>query len=88
VQRNPFKVLQVVPATYAGEFSTSRVKEVTPGNWFFDPECICVGYRALNPQWLEPSADPAILWFKVRGATGPLQLTAANAYRWQGQTVN
>ena len=88
VQRNPFKLLQGAPANYAGEFSMAQVAEVTPGDWVFDAACVCIGYRPLNPQWLEPSADPAVLWFRVSGAVGPMQLTAMHAYRWQGQVVN
>jgi hypothetical protein len=88
MQRNPFKVLDVPPTNYAGEVRMSDVASVPPGSWVYDTECACIGYRAQNPQWLEPAKDPSVIWFRVSPSPGPLQLTAMETYHWQGQTVN
>ena len=87
-QRNPFKVLDFPPANYAGEVAMSDIAAVVPGSWVYDKECACIGYRLQNPQWLEPSTEPSVIWFRVSRPPGPLQLTAMETYHWQGQTVN
>lgn len=87
-QHNPFKILRAVPGNYAGEVAASEVASMRPGNWYFDPYCKCIGYRPLNPDWLEPESEMAVLWYRVEGAAGPLQITAQENYSWRGQLVN
>jgi len=87
-QRNPFKVLGVPPANYAGEVPMLEIAGVAPGSWVFDKECACIGYRPQNPQWLEASTESSAIWFRVSSLPGPLQLAAMDTYRWQGQTIN
>jgi hypothetical protein len=87
-QQNPFQILRTVPANYAGEVARSEIAGVTAGSWVFDKECVCIGYVVMNPESLEPKSEPAALWYRVSGAPGPLQITATEAYTWQGQSVN
>jgi hypothetical protein len=88
LQQNPFLVLRSLPANYAGEVARADIAGMSAGSWVFDRECVCIGYLPLNPGSLEPSTDPAVLWYRVGGAPGPLQITAEQAYLWQGQAVN
>ena len=87
VQRNPFKVLDTPPTSYAGEVSMADITSVAPGSWVFDQECICIGYRPQNHFWADSDAEPVALWFRVSEPPGPLQLTAMETYLWHGQTV-
>ncbi len=87
-QRNPFMLLKEVPANYAGEFGASQIETVVPGSWVFDPDCRCVGYLLSQPQWLDNPTYTQALWFQLSSAPGPLQITAIDAYIWQGQALN
>lgn len=87
-QRNPFLLLKAVPANYAGEFGALHMETVAPGSWVFDPNCGCIGYLPMYPQGLESPAPTPVIWFKVGGAPGPLQMTAMDTYLWQGQVLN
>jgi len=90
-QRNPFLLLKEVPANYAGEFAALHLETVAPGSWVFDPDCSCIGYLPMYSQGLEsPTNTPVtpVSWFKVGAAAGPLQITAMDAYVWQGQLLN
>jgi hypothetical protein len=59
-----------------------KAADVPPGSWFFVPSCPCVGYRPSDDQWLNsPSGDP-LIWFKVVGMPGVLQLASKEKYRW------
>lgn len=86
-QRNPFLLLKEVPANYAGEFGALHMEAVAPGSWVFDPDCSCIGYLPLYPQGLESPAPTQAIWFKVVGASGPLQIAAMETYVWQGQVL-
>lgn len=88
LQRNPFLLLKNPPANYAGEFGALQTEQVPPGNWVFDPDCSCIGYLPLYPQWLESPPQAQAAWFRVGGTQGPLQITAMDAYIWQGQVLN
>jgi hypothetical protein len=88
LQQNPFKILQGVPANYAGEVGRSDLAGVVGGSWVFDKECVCIGYVPMNAESLEPKVQPAVLWYRISGAPGPLQITATESYRWLGQAVN
>ena len=87
-QRNPFKVLDTPPANYAGVVGMSNIMNVAPGSWVFDQDCVCVGYRPMNPQWLSSASASPALWFRVSAPPGVLQLTPLESYNWQGQAIN
>ena len=87
-QRNPFLLLRSVPVNYAGDVARAHMESVAPGNWVFDPDCGCIGYRLLYPQWLESSAEPGAVWFRVDSTTGPLLVTPLERYLWQGMVVD
>ncbi|MFZ3219222.1 MAG: hypothetical protein WA174_04265 [Rhodoferax sp.] len=87
-QRNPFLLLRSVPVNYAGDVVRANMGSVAPGSWVFDPDCVCIGYRLLYPQWLESSAEPGGVWFRIGSTAGPLQVTPLEQYRWQGVVVD
>lgn len=87
-QRNPFLLLKNVPANYAGESAVQKLDGVAPGSWVFDPDCGCIGYLLLYPQWLESPPDTAAVWFRVGAPPEALQITPLKAYVWQGQSLN
>ncbi len=84
VEKNPFMMLQQLPASYAGEMPMRDVYRVAPGSWLFDPDCPCVGYRLLYPEWLEPSQDVGAIWFRIGKAEGGPSLSPLMDYRWLG----
>lgn len=88
VQRNPFGLLQRRPANYLGEISAAEAAAAVPGSWLFEPECACVGYLPIDPQWLASANGAMTLWFRVIAGPGPLQLVAMDAYLWQGQVLD
>ena len=83
---NPIVLLQPLP-TYAGPVHMADQSFVRPGNWMFDADCGCVGYRPLNPDWLEPRRDFPALWFKVGNARGVPELVAMHTYFWHGASI-
>lgn len=88
-RRNPFLWFDTPPTQYGGEVRLGRSDAMVPGQWVFDPDCVCVGYRLLQPQWLEQPVATETLWFRITAvaATGPLQITALEHYVWQGEVV-
>ena len=90
LQSNPFELLERQPVNYLGPMTAQQAASAPPGNWVFDPECVCVGYTPLNPHLFESPSGSLMPWYAVRGIAtlGPLQLTAQEAYRWQGQLLN
>lgn len=82
--KNPFLLLQNVPANYAGQMPMRDIYGVTPGNWVFDPDCLCVGYRLLYPQWLEPRQEVGAIWFDIGKNKGHPSLTPQASYVWLG----
>ena len=87
-EQNPFPLLTPSADNYAGEVTMAEQSDVEPGNWMFDGQCVCVGYRPRHPQWLLPAKDPAVLWFRLTNTSGPIQVTAMHHYRWQGQPIS
>ncbi len=87
-QPNPFVLLQRRPSNYFGQWSAADAATLSGGSWVFDPYCVCVGYLPLYPEWLESPSGDTMAWYRVDGAPGPWQLTAKEAYRWQGQVLN
>jgi hypothetical protein len=86
--KNPFTLLQGVPPNYAGELTLRAIYTVPPGSWVFDPECGCVGYRLLYPQWLEPEQEADAIWFRVVTSAQAPRLSQLAPYRWFGQSLN
>jgi hypothetical protein len=87
-QHNPFELLQRYPVNYIGEMSPQQAAVAPGGTWVYDPACVCVGYLPIWGEWLDSPNGDVMLWYRVTGASGPLQLTAKEAYRWQGQVLN
>lgn len=87
-QRNPFELLQRQPANYAGEVTLAQAAAAPPGSWVFDPLCVCIGYIPTDSQWFDSPSGEAMAWYQLRGAPGPLQLVAKEAYIWQGRVMN
>lgn len=87
-QRNPFLLLRSIPTNYAGSVARADVESVLPGSWVFDPDCVCIGYRLLYPQWLENPADTRAVWFRIEAEAGPLQISPMARYVWQGAAIN
>ena len=86
--QNPFALMQAVPPNFAGELAARNVSAVAPGSWVFDPDCNCVGYRLLYPQWLEPAQVADAIWFQIRAEGGQDRLAAQSDYFWLGQRLN
>lgn len=87
-QRNPFELLQRHPVNYLGEMTPAQAEVAPTGSWMFDPVCVCVGYLPTDTQWFDSPRGNVMAWYQVTGAPGPLQLTAKEAYVWQGQEMN
>lgn len=86
--QNPFALMQSIPPNFAGELAMRNVNSAPPGSWVFDPECVCVGYRLLYPQWLEPAQAADAIWFRIRSENGQVRLSALTDYLWLGQRLN
>ena len=87
IEINPFLLLQELPPNYAGEVHMRDVHSVPPASWVFDPECNCVGYRLMYPEWLEPAQEADAIWFQVNASNGMTHLSPRANYRWFGQTL-
>lgn len=85
VEKNPFRLLQSLPSNFAGEQAMRNAYLVNPGNWVFDPDCDCVGYRLLYPQWLTPAQEGDAIWFHIAIANGEVHLYPQTDYLWFGQ---
>lgn len=88
VQHNPFELLQRHPVNYRGEMTAAEAAAAPAGSWVFDPVCACVGYLPMHAEWLDSPSGDVMAWFRVEGASGPLQLTAKEIYVWQSQELN
>jgi len=86
--RSPFDLLERHPANYAVVVGAGKAQGVPAGTWVFDPACPCVGYRPLDDGWLDSPSGDGMAWYQLSGAPGPLQLTAREPYRWQGQVLD
>jgi hypothetical protein len=87
IQQNPFELLEKHPANYRGEMGAEQALQAPAGSWVFDPVCVCVGYLPIWSESFESPSGERMAWFQVSGPE-PLQLTAKEAYRWQGQLIN
>jgi hypothetical protein len=87
VSRNPFLALERLPPNYLGESNPLALVDLPGGNWVFDADCQCIGYRPSEAGWLEAPANAVALWFQVGAPPGPLQITASHSYVWMGQKV-
>jgi hypothetical protein len=85
-QRNPFLDLVEAPPAYLGEQDTATVP-LAPGGWFYDRRCDCLGYRPLDPRWLNDSEGNGLLRYRIRRDAGPLQFEPIGRYVWQGEPL-
>lgn len=86
-QRNPFTLLQQVPATYQGELGVAQAGVGSPG-WYFDPECICILYATSEGWFLSGDQAGAVLVFRVVSSDGPAQLIGRELQLLRGQRVD
>jgi len=82
---NPFTLFQVLPGNFAGERAKSDADDVPPGSWVYDPDCGCVGYRLLFPEWLESGGGA--IWFRMDSSADGVQLVPLAEYVWLGQRI-
>lgn len=87
-QPNPFELLERRPVNYFGPISAANAATVPGGSWVFDPVCVCIGYLPIYPEWFDSPSGDVMAWYRIEGAPGPWQLTAKEAYVWQGQAMN
>lgn len=87
-QRNPFELLDQYPVNYRGVMSAAEAVNAVGSGWVFDPKCVCVGYLPLDEKWLNSPSGDVMAWYHVSSVPGPLQLTAKEAYVWQGKRLN
>ena len=88
LQRNPFELLQRYPVNYRGVMTPFEEASAPAGSWVFEPACVCVGYVPIDEQWFESPSGSGMAWYQLSGASGPVQLTAKEAYVWQNQAMN
>lgn len=88
VHTNPFELVQPRPGNYRGEMDTAKAADVPPGSWFFVPSCPCVGYRPMDDLWLNSPSSSSLIWFKVVGMPGVLQLVPQEKYLWGNNFID
>jgi hypothetical protein len=88
MQRNPFDLLAQRPVNYRGVIQSKNLAMVPTGGWVFDPVCGCVGYVPLDSAEFDSASGDAVAWFVVNTSALPFQLTAKEAYVWQGQVLD
>jgi len=86
-QRNPFDLVQSRPANYRGAIRPSQLQDVPAGQWFFEIDSECVGYRPFHAEWLDSPNSDTVAWYRVSKPPGPLQLKPLEPYRWQGEPL-
>ena len=84
----PFDALQNPIPNWGGVVKQRDVTQTTPGQWVFDQECSCIGYKPLHAEWLEAPSGSQALWFRLKHVAGIAQLQAMEAYVWQGLPVD
>jgi len=87
-QRNPFAALRQPPPNYAGLADPDTLAALPGGSWVFDSGCSCIGYRPIEPAWLQSPEGVRAMWFRVASTSGPPQITAQQSYVWMGQPVD
>lgn len=86
-QVNPFLLLSQPLLNYRGEQSVVKSLSTVPGSWLYDPQCQCVGYAPLDPDWSDLPSGSTLMWFKVSEGPGARQLTAVQTYQWRGMEI-
>lgn len=86
-EKNPFLLLQQLPSNFNGDVPMRDIYKVAPGSWVFDPDCPCVGYRLLYPEWLEPAQEIGAIWFRVSKTGGSPSLVPQADYVWLGAHI-
>lgn len=84
---NPFDAVEQYPASYAGLVRGRDVGAVAPGQWVFDAECVCIGYKPMYLDWLDSGEKLEALWFQRRGSGGASLLVPLDRYVWHAQLV-
>ena len=84
---NPFDALAQPPASYAGTVTGRDVGAVVPGQWIFDAQCGCIGYKPLYLDWLESEDRLEALGFQRRDQGPVSTLLPLDRYVWDGQLV-
>lgn len=88
MQRNPFDLLAQRPVNYRGVIQAKNLAMVPTGGWVFEPICGCVGYVPLDAAEFDSASGDAVAWFVVNTSALPFQLSAKEAYVWQGQVLD
>lgn len=89
LEPNPFLQLERIPGNYTGLLALEDAALAPPGSWFYDPHCLCVGYRLLHPQSLTQPTDSIFIgWRVVREGNGVQTLRPLAPYRWFGQPLS
>ena len=86
-EKNPFRLLQAPPPNFAGEWAMQDAERLLPGSWAFDPTCVCIGYRLIDPQWLEPAQTGDTVWFRIILTPGEVRLAPLANYLWFGKAL-
>ena len=84
---NPFDALGYRLPNYGGEVSARDVGAVPSGQWVYDAQCGCIGYKPLYLDWLESRENLEALWFQRRSLGAVGVLVPLDRYVWQGQLV-
>ena len=87
-QASPFRLLERQPASFAGDVAQREMYLTPPGSWVFDPDCGCVGYHLLYPQWLEPPQEADAIWFRIEVKNGDVHLSPTTRYLWFDRPLN
>ena len=85
--RDPFLLLSRQPANYMGDLAlgVAQAGAVTPGAWFFDQRCPCLGYRPRDERrFLAPSGG-ALMVFHL---SSPSVLVPREPYVWRGEVID
>jgi hypothetical protein len=88
MQRNPFDLLDRRPVNYRGVIDAKNLSLLPAGGWVFEPVCGCIGYLPLDASEFDSASGDAVAWFVVNTSSLPFQLTAKEAYVWQGQVLD
>jgi hypothetical protein len=89
MHHNPFELLKQRPGNYWGEVTSSTALALPSGNWVFDSKCECMGYLPQDATEFDTASGDSMAWFHVSAAAnGLLQITAREAYVWQGVVLN
>ena len=86
---NPFEFARAFPPNYLGELGASAdMRELKPGNWFYDRDRHEIGYlpRLASRLRIPDGKEVAVLRFRVEKGGGPNglpHLVSAFAYQWE-----